>query len=435
MKHLILCTLLLISHHSWSQQIPADKIRTDLDTLIEVLINIHPTFREHPNLTEVMQIRDTLTQSMSPHEFFILLQPLVSIDGHTTLQYTGKIFPELENPFFPFETVIFGDSLYVKNNLSGEPGLVKGSNILEINGRQTAEIIARMLDYVPGELKPNMIRRLDGKEFAIWYRLLYGNHDSFDIRYREGDRTALASVPGIGWESFTKTTKKNLDIQILEDGTAYMKVGKFRQPKIFLPFIDSCFTLLQQEQVSNLIIDKTSGGGFTNLADSLMQYITTRPFQSFQSQIIRISRETADYIREIQDSGSKAGEYYIVTRELASPPRKSNFFEGNVYILAGPTSYSAATIFIAMAKCYTDLTIVGEETGQPLISNAGLSRHALHHTGLNLYTSNSIFYMPCAVNDREGVKPDIEVPVTLDDLLNDQNRYLEFTIDLIQRTK
>jgi C-terminal processing protease CtpA/Prc len=103
-----------------------------------------------------------------------------------------------------------------------------------------------------------------------------------------------------------------------------------------------------------------------------------------------------------------------------------------VYVLIGPRTYSASSIFAAMAKCYSDAIIVGEETGMPSISNADLSRYKLPHSGMNIYTSLSIYYLPCAENDKDGVKPDVEVKMSTDDLLEGRNSYLEYTIDLIR---
>jgi hypothetical protein len=75
---------------------------------------------------------------------------------------------------------------------------------------------------------------------------------------------------------------------------------------------------------------------------------------------------------------------------------------------------------------------VGEETGMPWISNGDISRHKLPNSGMNIYTSHSIYYLPCAENDHDGLKPDYKVPLTLQDLLDDNNKYLDFTIDLIK---
>ena len=85
-----------------------------------------------------------------------------------------------------------------------------------------------------------------------------------------------------------------------------------------------------------------------------------------------------------------------------------------------------------MAKCYSDAIIVGEETGMPSISNADITRLKLPHSGMHIYSSLSVYFLPCAENNKDGVKPDVEVKMSLDDLLNDINAYLDYTMGLIK---
>ena len=112
---------------------------------------------------------------------------------------------------------------------------------------------------------------------------------------------------------------------------------------------------------------------------------------------------------------------------------KSNNFSGTTYILTGPLSYSTATCFPAAAKCYQNAIIIGEESGQPLLSNGDLNRFKLTHSKLTCYTSLSQVFMPCNNNDTEkGVIPDYTVKPSLDDLLNDKDYILEYTLKLIR---
>ena len=80
--------------------------------------------------------------------------------------------------------------------------------------------------------------------------------------------------------------------------------------------------------------------------------------------------------------------------------------------------------------------MVGEETGQPLISNGGQDQFILPETKMFCITALSIVYMPCNNNDKiNGVIPDYEVTPTLDDLLNDKEYNLEYTLKLIRENK
>ena len=435
MKKLVLFISLLYSFQLFSQTLTISQVKADIDSAITVLSNIHPTFNQSSNKKELINIKDTLSQALTTHDLFNVLQPLVTLDGHTTLQFNGEIRPQVENPLLPFETVIFENRLYVKTNLSKDSAIVKGCEIFNINGEDVATIIEILLTYVPGEKIENKIRKLDNDGFSNWYRLVYGNFYSFNIVYNIKGENEIALVEGVHWKNFPKHQKAPLAFEIIYDDIAFLKVGKFIHPKLFIPFIDSVFTVIEKRNINNLIIDKTQGGGFSMLVDTLLSYISDKPYCDFEKKKIKISEETKEYIEDIEESGVYEGEYFILSKIPQTSFIRPNLFRGNIYILTGSKAYSAATMFVAMASCYTSSVIVGEETGQPMISNGDISRHKLPNSGMNLYTSHSIYYLPCAKNKPDGVKPDIEVKMTLDDLLYDKDKYMDYTVDLIKQKK
>ncbi|MBN2212915.1 MAG: hypothetical protein JW723_01610 [Bacteroidales bacterium] len=433
MKKIIFCITLLYSCQLFSQPLTIEQVRADIDSVISVLTSIHPTFSESLKKQELFLVRDTISNSMTNYALFKTLQPLIALDGHTTLQFNGEVVPKTENPLLPFETIIFQNKLYVKSNLSKDTSIVTGCEIMKINKEKASIAIENILKYIPGEKIENKIRKLDNNGFANWYRLVYGNYETFEIEYKSQDGIKTTMFEGAHWKQFPKYEKKSLKFKIIDSDIAYLEVGRFSNPKKFLSFIDSVFLEIKNQHIDNLIIDITQGGGFSMLADSLLSYITEKPYRELEKKKIKISKETQEYINEIRENGEQKGEYFVFTKKLQSPVKRPNHFSGNVYILTSPKAYSASTMFVAMAKCYSSSIIVGEETGQPLISNGDISRHELRNSGMNLYTSHSIYYLPCAENEQDGVKPDIEVKMTLNDLLNDNNKYLEYTVDLIKQ--
>jgi hypothetical protein len=432
MKKFIIIIFCFYSSQVFSQSLTVEQLRQDIDTVISVLSDIHPTFNGSSNKQALYVLRDTIDAPLTSHELFKMLQPLVTLDGHTTLQFNGAVYPEVSNPLLPLETIVFDHHLYVKHNLSTDTSLAKGTEILKINGKAVAGIISDLLPYLPGERLDYKIRKLDNEAFPNWYRLLFGNFERFEIDYAGPEGIKTSTVEGAHWKQFPKHEEDVLNLKFLEGDIAYLKVGKFVHPKEFLPFLDSSFVEIGDRQTDHLIMDITEGGGFTMLTDSLLSYFSEKPFCDFHKKMIRISRESKEYIEEHKEEGVQKGDYFIISKKPELPMSKSNRFKGKVYILTGPRAYSASTMFVAMAKCYSDAIIVGEETGQPLISNADISRHKLANSGMNLYTSHSIYYLPCANNSQEGVKPDIEVNMSLNDLLNDRDKYLEYTVGFIR---
>jgi|GEM_PF-1430809 len=432
MRKLIILISCLYGSLAHSQTLNVEQIRTDLDSAISMLSEIHPTFHGSSNRQALLHLRDTISTPRTSHELFKMLQPLVALDGHTTLQFTGTVLPEVDNPLLPFETVIFDNRLFVKRNLSDNAMLETGTEILSINGKAVVDVLSDMLPFLPGERTENKIRKLGNNAFPNWYRLVYGNFESFEIEYSGSGSTGSAIVQGIHWKQFPEYEEEPFQLKFPEEDIAYLKIGKFRPPREFLPFVDSSFTEIQNRGCDHLIIDVTEGGGFSDLTDSLLSYITEQPYCVLVKKMIKISRETREFIADLGDAGKQAGEFFVVTREPVPPAHRTNRFKGKVYLLTGPRTYSASTMFAAMAKCYTDAVLIGEETGQPLISNGDIARVSLPNSGLRLYTSLSIYHLPCARNDRDGVRPDVEVRMSLDDLFHERNSYLEYALDFIK---
>ena len=91
MNFSLLMLLLFLVLPSRAQTISADHIKADLDSLLRIMTEVHPTFNDSPNKDKLLRLMDTFDQSLSVHEFFRLIQPLIAIDGHTTFQFNGEI--------------------------------------------------------------------------------------------------------------------------------------------------------------------------------------------------------------------------------------------------------------------------------------------------------------------------------------------------------
>ena len=82
------------------------QIKSDIDTLIYRLNEVHPTFNNYyvnnRIQNKVDSIKNSINKPISALDLFRIMQPIVSIDGHTTLTYAREIYPKMSNPFFPF---------------------------------------------------------------------------------------------------------------------------------------------------------------------------------------------------------------------------------------------------------------------------------------------------------------------------------------------
>lgn len=405
-------------------------IKADIDILIFKLMDVHPTFLNHYNAnnfkSKIDSIKNNITNPMSSLDFFRIMQPIVAIDGHTTLRHTGGLCPNEDSPLFPFKVIIFNNSLYIKENLSKNEALVKGSIIEKINGVPSEKIFRNLFRYIPGEKESYKIKKLE-KDFHIYLALVYGSFSNFKITINKSD----LKLKGAKWDAFHGSSKPKFELKFYDDDIAYIYKRMFMPPKDFLHFMDSAFTAISEKQINYLIIDNLQGGGLTDLADSLMSYFSDKPYSLLEKKMTKISSLTKEFIESKKSEGHIQDSYFIQEYPKHSSGSK-NRFSGSTYIITGPLSYSTATCFPAAARYYQNAFIVGEESGQPLISNGDQNQFMLPATKMFCITALSQVYMPGHNNDEvNGVFPNFIVTPTLDDLLDDK----EYTLKMIRENK
>ncbi len=224
-------------------------------------------------------------------------------------------------------------------------------------------------------------------------------------------------------------------MRFYDDDIAYINKRMYMPPKDFMHFMDSAFTVISGKQINYVIIDNLGGSGLSDLADSLMSYFTNEPYCMIEKKMTKISPLTEEFIENKKTEGIIQDGYFIQEFPEHGVDRE-NRFSGLTYILTGPLSYSTATCFSAAAKCYQNAFIVGEESGQPLLSNGDQNQFSLPETKMFCITALSKVYMPCHNNDEvNGVFPDYPVTPTIDDLLMDKEYTLEYTLKLIRENK
>ena len=409
-------------------------VKSDIDTLIFKLIEIHPTFlsyyQENKLQPKIDSIKNNIKKPLSALDLFRIMQPIICIDGHTTLTYNGEIYPKIDNPFFPFRVVIYKNNLYIKENLSDNKSILKGSIISSINGIPSITIIKNLIQYLPGEKELYKTKSLE-TQFHIFYQLIYGSFSEFNITVKNAD----FKIKGAKNDDFQEPSKPKFELRFFDNDIAYIYKRSFKPPKDFIHFMDSAFNEISKRQIKYLIIDNLKGGGMTDLADSLIAYFTDKPYCLYEKKMTKVSSITKDFIAGKKSEGYFKDKYFIQEFQLHKAIR-DNRFTGTTYILTGSLSYSTGTCFPASAKCFKAAFIVGEETGQPLLSNGDLNRFILLNTQLTCFTSLSKIYMPCNNNDsKNGLLADFNVTPSLEDLLNDKDYALEYTLKLIREKK
>ncbi len=210
-----------------------------------------------------------------------------------------------------------------------------------------------------------------------------------------------------------------LESRTLPDGIVYVKIANFDSEELKGEF-EKLINELDLAATKGMIIDlRFNPGGDSTNADDVTRFLIDRPVQAWVSKI-------PHYVAADRAWGNEP-VWTEITHEIQ--PREGKRYLGPIVILTGPSTYSSAEDFIVPLHSAKRVTLVGEmtagSTGNPL-------RVPLPGGG-----NFRVVTMKCVYPDgREyvgiGIRPDIEVHPTQQDLYDGYDRVLIRGIEEIE---
>ena len=183
-----------------------------------------------------------------------------------------------------------------------------------------------------------------------------------------------------------------------------------------------------------MIIDiRENTGGTTMANDMLFEYITDKPLSQMDSSSYKISKERKNdfvdgnkrysgwfkwyhyvyypiYIRTNpwrKDVMTAKNGTFLKTKFSPTKPKDNALkFKGNLYLLIGKKTYSAAMGLATAFKCYNLGSIIGQETGNPTVCTTDWASFILPNTKIKCAASEAKIYWACGKDDGHGVIPD-----------------------------
>nr|WP_281502439.1 S41 family peptidase [Arenibacter sp. S6351L] len=227
-------------------------------------------------------------------------------------------------------------------------------------------------------------------------------------------------------------------------------------PKEFKSRLVDLFKDIKKKRVSNLILDiRQNIGGYRINAINLFSFLTEKPFKQRISEstvtdtlpkkryVIHSMADYNEFFKRYFASAEKKVGRWILTKDHAQeemiPYKKP--FKGKVYVLIGGNTFSAASAFALNAKNCQEITLVGNETG------GGYYFHTAQYSALyKLPNSKIMVRVPFVKIDKyvldktvpkgSGVLPDIEVELTVEDLIDGIDSQLDYIVKhLIEKQK
>jgi len=430
---------------------PPSELLDDLSFLMNTLEQVHPNLYAFVSPAEIQaelhRIEATLTVPMTRLTFYRIVAPLVSRfkDGHTMAVPPREERREYTSQgalLFPLD-LNFGDGqVTVTHNFTSDSLVNPGTRVLAINGVPIEQIEARLLQYVSGQRDAWRRQVLTGRfRWQMW--LVYGFESPYTVTVQRNtirgatrvDRTFL----GITLEELKarqsalkqQPEEPPFTFRVLDgdapEGVALLDMNRFAQRDRFTTFLDSVFTVIQDDAVWDLIIDvRGDGGGNSVLGDQLIRYIYDKPYAQTARMDVKVSKQIRKHFASwlpwyVRWNPTMAGHFYkrlwdapvgaIVSFEATpdSLPANPLRFKGRIYLLVDAGTFSSATMFAATLKDYGIATLIGEETGGLATAYGELYPFQLPNTHLAFSCSSKRFLRPSGVDDGRGVIPDVEV--------------------------
>ena len=399
----------------------------DIDALVYTISQVHPdmfaTCNQGKFLAEVEKVKRELPDSVGKVDLYRLVAPLVAElgDGHTSLYFPLNDVFRRDTPRMPL-SVKAGHDFRIKASWCIDSIIPQGAEILYINGHSGKEMLEEMMKYESGERDFYRLERACN-DFTAFFQLLYAAPD-YEVAYRPaGSKKVLtAKLQPISYDELKRhkpskqptPQKPDYSFYILKkEKTAVMDFRSFNDTQRMKAFADSMFHTLREENISNLIIDvRNNGGGNSTVGDTLLRYLSSRPFAQMGKALVRVTPTTQ---RLVGSNDIQPGWYLFNTEaegKLISPlSTKEGHYQGKVYLLTSHHTFSSASSFAWAFKQFGMGTVVGEESGGMNVSFGDVLFYRLPVSRLACAISYKRFWQYGAKEDDiHGTLPDYSVP-------------------------
>ncbi len=438
---LSLCTMRAFGQ---AQNLSREQMLQDIDSLFSTIEKVHPdmyaVYPKHALEKDLERIKSELEPTGDVFYFYKQITPLVVKlgDGHTSVGFPYDFFvnvPDMRLFPFPVEITYPDKIVEVENDYTQTQNTIPiGAQITKINNKQIDDIVQEMMHYVSGEKDFFKIEQLKYLFTPLVYAL-YGD-SIFDIEYLFNRNQYSVQVKGISFKeryerpqqnSVSSNEQSDYTFRTLPDkNIGILEFNRFADLDKFKLFLDSTFRVLQQENISNLIIDiRENGGGNSSLGDELFQYISPVPFAQFGKMIIKYSDILKQFYKTRNWKISNPNGIKVHNSKLKKLRKNKLRYAGNVFLLTSHYTFSSAADFAWAFKYFKMGSVIGEETGGLAVCFGDIITLELPNSGIFYSVSWKKFYGYGATDDNiHGTLPDYEV---------DAENALDFAIDLITK--
>lgn len=492
MRKIIFFIFLLTTTLTFSQDygdfpsIQKQKLLNDLEILYQGLDKFHSGMYWYTPKDSVdaafAVVKEKIDRDLNVLEFHKLVAPLVALsrEDHTLIKLPLNARERIgkETRFLPLTIVFLDQKMYGVFNGSENAGLeIKGKEIESINGETPIEIVEKIGTFFSsdGFIKTVKYQDLAGFNFSRYYFYYYGVQNSFKIKFRDKAEIFYLkslTIPEIN----TNVESRNkdfvpapisdvLDFQILNNETAYLGLHSFDNSEIkkntkdknLKKFLENSFKLIYENNIDNLIIDVSKNGGGTEGNEGLVYSYLGENYQKYLKVRAKTQKAILDngvdkplkiktfgflervFVNKKMKDGSLERKQWIGYGLQAFKKETKRKFDGKVYVIISPITYSGGSEFSNMVYSNTDAIFVGQETGGGYYGNtSGYGREVILPNSQIIVNIPALQFM---MNVRpkipfgRGVIPHYKVVPTFEEYLSNTNAPLEFILEKLAHVK
>ncbi|MCJ7586724.1 MAG: S41 family peptidase [Candidatus Aminicenantes bacterium] len=455
---------------------PVEALKEDLKLLWDMLDEGHGGFDRYTPKSAFKKSFDDamaeLTAPMTELDFYLKLLPLIAEikDGHTRAQLSppAGAFLDHEPVVLPFGLRFLEGKTYLFRNLSSDPHIKEGAELLSINGMTMAEILPKLLPLIPSDagIRTRKLRQLEfPAAFGRLFALRFGRPGSFRLSFRpfQSDAIKELSVPGIRGEDVVKilferypdaALRRPLYELSFRGTTAVLTIRDFgddpeKGSRPYPEFLKNAFRALEEKEIPNLIIDlRDNGGGRDAYGKLLFAYVMDQPFMYYRAletkkdryDLFRFTDVPAKEVEELPKVVRKNARGWfdvLIHPNLGLQQPQSPRFTGKVAILLNGSSFSATGESTSLFHYHKKAVFFGEECGSGYYGNTSgfMAMATLPNTKIQVRIPLILYTMAVDGYPKDrGIVPDVPVTPTIEDLLAGRDPVMDRALEFLEKT-
>jgi C-terminal processing protease CtpA/Prc len=214
--------------------------------------------------------------------------------------------------------------------------------------------------------------------------------------------------------------------------------------------LKKAFQELEEKNTRHLIIDlRDNGGGDDAYGKILFQHLIDKPFQYYAH--LRMNRSEFSFLEHTNvppDQGKQLatrlkkndeGTYDLLFHpNLGEQKPIPPMFKGKVYVLINGNSFSGTGECTSLMHFHQVATFIGEECGAGYYGNTSGFMPLLTLPNTQIRVRIPMLRYTMAVSgypEDRGIIPDYPISPTIEDLMNEKDTVMEFTLDLIRKNR